>query len=134
MKKILVTLSMALMAMTAMALHPIDTIPWSSAPHEVINYIINIGYNNVELDETDVDGLHWWRAKNSKDNSSCIIRYNDDNIEIIWFKWKNEKVMPKLHRLEDLPHIWRDGYFTIGKWKNNYIFNINGGNFLDSDC
>lgn len=134
MKKIIVTFAMTLMTMTAMALHPIDQIPWSSAPQEVIDYIINLGYTNVELDETDEDGIHSWGATNPKDNSSCLIRYNDDNVEIIWFRWKNESVMPRLHRLEDLPHIWGDGYYTIGKWKNNYIFNVNGGNFLDAGC
>ena len=131
MKKIALTLMMIVTALTAMAeLHPIDKIPFDDEPQEVIEYIIAIGYTNVELDEVDGNGTHSWGASNPTDNSTCVILY-DEYVDLCLFKWQNEQQMPRLHPIEDFPYIG-DGYFTRGKWKNNYIYNRSGGNPLSS--
>ena len=134
MKKILTTMMMAVVAMTAMAeLHPIHNIPVDRSFDDVVNYVKRIGYSTVVCDSTDGDGWRVYEATNPKDKSTATLKgYDNIGVERLWIKWKTKSQMPqRLRPVERLPYIYDDGYYCIGKWENYFVFNRYGGNFLD---
>ena len=123
---------MAFVAVAAFAeLHPLEKMHVERSMADCIKFAQRIGYNTNVCDTIDADGWDVWQARNQTDKSIITFKGTDDKIWLMWVYFPNQDLMPKLHDAETLPYIYHDDVFTRGKYKNYFLFNARGGNFLD---
>lgn len=135
MKKIIVTLAMILAAITGSATNPIETINFDYPYIEVVMQLIDLGYYQDDVDYRDLNHNRHYIATNKKDKSIVhVVGGYDafDGIKKLWIEWKSEAQVPKnLKPIETIELYDGIKTYTVGKWKNYFIYNSDGGNFLD---
>lgn len=135
MKKIILALAMALTIITGSAVNPIETIPFDYPYIEVVMHLIDLGYYQDDVEYRDLNYNKHYIATNKKDKSVVhVVGGIDafDGISKLWIEWKSEQLMPKNLKPIQTIELY-DGIktYTVGKWKNYFIYNSKEGNFLD---
>lgn len=135
MKKIILTLTMALTTLVGSAVNPIETINFDYPYIEVVMQLIDLGYYQDDVDYRDLNYNRHYIATNKKDKSIVhVVGGYDafDGIKKLWIEWKSEAQVPKnLKPIETIELYDGIKTYTVGKWKNYFIYNSDGGNFLD---
>lgn len=135
MKKIILTLAMILAAITGSATNPIETIPFNSSYVDIMMYLMDLGYYKDDVEYRDLNYNYHFIATNKKDKSVVHVvggRDAFDGISKLWIEWKSEAQVPKdLKPIETVELYNGIKTYTVGKWKNYFIYNNKVGNFLD---
>ena len=135
MKKILVTLAMALTVLSGSAVNSIENIPFNDTYVDVMMYLIDLDYYVDDVEYRDLNYNIHYIATNKKDKSVVHVVGSCDTfsrIKMLWIEWKSEAQVPKnLKPIQDVELYDGIVTYTVGRWKNYFIYNSEVGNFLD---